>query len=193
MEVAAAALEGGADAIQLRGKELGGRELHGLALRMGDAIGRSPAGGLFFVNDRIDVAMAAKADGVHLGQEDVPARAARSLMSAGMILGISATTVEEALAAREDGADYLGVGPVFATPSKDDAAPPIGLEGLKRIREAVELPIVAIGGIDADNARRVFDAGADGIAVISAVTGAEDMTVAVRELRLLVDDCLAGR
>ena len=193
LEVAAAALEGGADAVQLRGKELGGRELYELALRMGAALRRSGSACLFFVNDRIDVAMAAQADGVHLGPQDVPAAAARPLVGGGMIMGISASNVEEALAAREGGADYLGVGPVFATPSKDDAAPPIGLEGLRRVREAVELPIVAIGGIDADNAGRVLEAGADGVAVISAVTGAADMAAAVRELRLLVDASLAGR
>jgi thiamine-phosphate pyrophosphorylase len=151
------------------------------------------SGCLFFVNDRVDVAMAAGADGVHLGQEDLELEAARRLAGNEMAIGISATTVEEARRAEEGGADYLGVGPVYATPSKADAARPIGLEGLRTIRDAVTLPIVAIGGITETNARQVFEAGANGIAVISAVTGDADMAGAVRRLRRLVDDCLRGR
>jgi thiamine-phosphate pyrophosphorylase len=193
LEVAEAALEGGADVVQLRAKELGGREVHGLASRIGAMARESGGGCLFFVNDRVDVAMAVGAEGVHLGQEDLALETARSLVGTDIIVGISATTVEEAEAAEAGGANYLGVGPVFATPSKPDAVFPIGLEGLKKIRDAVELPIVAIGGIAESNARQVFEAGADGIAVISAVTGAADMTQAVRSLRRLVDDCLRGR
>jgi thiamine-phosphate pyrophosphorylase len=193
LDVARAALEGDADVIQLRAKELGGREMFNLASRIGDMAGESRGGCLFIVNDRIDIAQAAGADGVHLGQGDISASAARSLIGEEMIMGISATTVEEAMAAQANGADYLGVGPVFATPSKADAVAPIGLEGLSMIREAVDLPIVAIGGIAEENTRQVMAAGADGIAVISAVTGAEHMSEAVRRLRSLVDDCLSGR
>lgn len=193
LDVARAALEGGADALQLRDKEAGGREMHRLAVRIKEMVDESASGCLFFVNDRVDVAMAARADGVHLGQEDMPAASARSLAGPRLIVGISATTVEEAEAAQADGADYLGVGPVFATPTKADAAVPIGVEGLGRIREATDLPIVAIGGIDADNAKQVFEAGADGIAVISAVTSSGDMLEAVRGLRRAVDACLDGR
>lgn len=193
LDVAGAALEGGADAIQLRDKELGGRDMHRLASRISAMVEESGGDCLFFVNDRVDVAKAAGADGVHLGQGDLAADAARSLVGGGMFVGISATNVEEARAAQADGADYLGVGPVFATPTKADAVAPIGLEGLRTIREAVALPIVAIGGISEENARQVFEAGADGIAVISAVSGATDMQEAVRRLRRLVDDCLSGR
>ncbi|MEW6553267.1 MAG: thiamine phosphate synthase [Actinomycetota bacterium] len=192
LDVAAAALEGGADAIQLRAKELGGREMHELASRI-CAMARQRGDCIFFVNDRVDVAMASGADGVHLGQEDLELEAARSLVGEDMIVGISATTVEEAKRAEAGGADYLGVGPVFATPSKPDAVLPMGLEGLEEIRGAVALPIVAIGGVSEANARQVFDAGADGIAVISAVTGTADMAGAVRALRRLVDGCLRGR
>jgi len=193
LEVAGAALDGGADAIQLRGKEMGGREMYGLASHISSMARERRGGCLLFVNDRVDVAMAAGADGVHLGQDDLALEPARSLAGMDMIVGISATTVEQAEEAEAAGADYLGVGPVFATPSKPDAVAPMGLEGLKRIRDAVELPIVAIGGIGMDNAKQVFESGADGIAVISAVTGAADMTEAVRGLRRLVDDCLLGR
>jgi len=193
LAVARAALDGGADALQLRDKDKGGRDMYRLALRMREMVNGNGGDCLFFVNDRVDVAIAARADGVHLGQGDMPASSARSLTGEGMIIGISATTVEEAERALADGADYLGVGPVFATPTKPDAVAPIGLEGLARIRESVELPIVAIGGIDGENAGSVFEAGADGIAVISAITEAENMVEAVRSLRALVDTCLPGR
>ncbi len=193
LDVARAALDGGADALQLRGKEICGRDLHRLALRIREMADEGGGGCLFFVNDRVDIAVAAGADGLHLGQEDMPAVSARSLAGEDMIVGMSATTVKEAERAREDGADYLGVGPVFATPTKPDAVAPIGIEGLRSIREAVDLPIVAIGGVDEKNARQVFAAGADGIAVISAVTAAKDMREAVRRLRSVVDACLPGR
>lgn len=193
LDVASAALEGGADVVQLRAKELGGRDMQDLAARICAMVREGGGDCLFVVNDRIDVARATGAGGVHLGQDDIAAAAARQLLGEGMVLGISATSVEEARAAEADGADYLGVGPVFATPTKTDAAAPIGLDGLRRIRETVALPIVAIGGINEENARQVLEAGADGIAVISAVTGAEHMSEAVRDLRRLVDDCLSRR
>ncbi len=193
LDVARAALDGGADVLQLRDKNMGGRDLHRLAVGIRELVDESKGSCLFFVNDRVDVAVAARADGVHLGQEDMPASGARSLLEEDMIMGISATTVEEAERALADGADYLGVGPVFPTPTKRDAVAPIGIEGLMRIREAVDLPIVAIGGIDAHNAERVFRAGADGIAVISAVTAEKDMLEAVRCLRSVVDSCPPGR
>jgi len=193
LDVARAAIEGGADALQLRDKEMGGREMYDLCMRIRELLQKSGAGCTFLVNDRVDVAVAAHADGVHLGQDDLPATSARPLIAGDMVMGISATTPEEAQRAQAEGADYLGVGPVFPTPSKPDAVPPIGMGGLVEIREAVEVPIVAIGGIDEENAREVLEAGADGIAVISAVSGAEDMLEAVRGLRRAVDAGLARR
>jgi thiamine-phosphate pyrophosphorylase len=193
IDVAAAALEGGADVLQLRDKELGGHDMLELAVRVLDMIGDEGSDCLLFVNDRVDVALAAGAHGVHLGQEDLPATPARRIVGSGMIVGISATNTKEAECAQEEGADYIGVGPVYPTPTKPDAVPPIGLEGLRRIREAVGLPIVAIGGINEKNAKEVFEAGADGIAVISAVTAADDMLEAVCRLRLVTDACLTGR
>ncbi len=187
LDMVRAALEGGADAVQLRDKYAGGGELLSLAEEAMLLVREWSGKCLFLVNDRVDVAMASGAHGAHLGQEDLPARAARRLMGRKKILGVSAGTVEEALSARDEGADYLGVGPVFATPSKPDAGTPIGIEGLRRIREAVDLPIVAIGGIDVANAGRVLEAGADGIAVISAVSAARDMLEAVKRLRMVVD------
>lgn len=187
LDVVRAALAGGADALQLRDKGMEGGDLFRLAVEMREAVDASGADCLFLVNDRADVAVAAGADGVHLGQEDLPAGAARALVGAEMILGVSVGTVEEAVKAREAGADYLGVGPIFPTPSKPDAGKPIGLEGLRGIREEVDLPLVAIGGIDAERVEAVLEAGADGVAVISAVAYARDMEAAVRRLRRAVD------
>ncbi|MDI6872717.1 MAG: thiamine phosphate synthase [Actinomycetota bacterium] len=189
IDVVRAALAGGADAVQLRDKEAAGGELYRLALEALELVRESGGGPLFLVNDRVDVALAAGADGVHLGQEDLPASVARNILGAGAVLGVSAGSVEEALAAEREGADYLGVGPVFPTPSKPDAGEPLGLEGLRAIRRAVGLPLVAIGGINEENLEGVFEAGADGIAVISAVASAWDMEEAVRRLRRAVDAC----
>ncbi len=188
LDVVRAALAGGADAVQLRDKEATGRELYSLALRIGEMV-RAYGGTLFLVNDRVDVALAAGAHGVHLGQEDLPVGEARKMMGAKAVLGVSAGSVEEAVAAEREGADYLGVGPVFPTPSKPDAGRPLGLEGLRAVRGAVRIPLVAIGGINEDNLEGVFEAGADGIAVISAVVSAPDMEKAVRRLRRAVDAC----
>ncbi|MDI6831311.1 MAG: thiamine phosphate synthase [Actinomycetota bacterium] len=193
LDVARAALRGGADAVQLRDKEAGGRELLRLAGEVASLVRAAGRGCLFLVNDRVDVALACEAHGVHVGQDDLPPAAARRLVGEDMVLGVSAGTVEEALEARAAGADYIGVGPVFATPTKPDAGEPVGIEGLRRIREAVDLPLVAIGGIDASNAARVLEAGADGIAVISAVSAADNMEMAVERLRGIVDAHRVGR
>jgi thiamine-phosphate pyrophosphorylase len=185
VDAAKAAIEGGARILQLRDKEATTREL----LETAREIRRltKQAGALFIVNDRLEAALAAGADGVHLGPEDLPVETARRLAGEGFIIGASAGSVEEAKAAEQAGADYLGVGPIFAAPSKPDAGPPLGAGVIRRIKAAVNLPLIAIGGISIDNAGEVMKAGADGIAVISAVSGAEDMTEAVRDLVRLVE------
>ena len=193
IDVARAALEGGADVIQLRTKDLGGRDMLELSLEIREMVDRSGRECLFVVNDRVDVALAAGADGVHLGQEDLPAAEARALIGGDMILGISAVTPEMAVKAQSEGADYLGVGPVYPTPTKPDAGIVIGIEGIRRAKQAVDVPVVAIGGIDQNNAGQVMEAGVDGIAVISAVATAENMLDAVLHLRRSVDACLARR
>jgi thiamine-phosphate pyrophosphorylase len=175
-DVALAALEGGASAVQLRAPELSVDDLVPLAVELAERC--REAGVLFVVNDRVDVAAAAGA-GAHVGQRDDP-RAARDRLGAGPILGISVSTVEEALDAAGAGADYLGV-TVWATPTKPEAVPG-GIHGLRAVVDATDLPVVAIGGIDAVNARQVLEAGASGVAVVSAVGGAEDPVVATREL-----------
>jgi len=193
LDVARAALEGGADAIQLRAKDLGGRDMLELSLHIREMVDRSGKDCLFMVNDRVDVALAAGADGVHLGQDDLPAADARTLIGGDMILGVSAVTPEMAEKAQDEGADYLGVGPAFPTPTKPDAGIVIGIEGIQNTSQAVDVPVVAIGGINQSNAVQVLEAGVDGIAVISAVATAENMLDAVLRLRRCVDTCLTRR
>jgi thiamine-phosphate pyrophosphorylase len=175
-----AALRGGATAIQLRGKGQDARPL----CELGRALLRETraAGALLFVNDRLDVAQAIGADGVHLGQDDLPCADARRIAGPGLLIGVSAESPALARAAERDGADYLGTGSVYATSSKSDAGEPIGTAGLARVVAATKLPVVAIGGIGPANAAPCVAAGACGVAVISAVVGAEDPEAAAREL-----------
>lgn len=180
VEVVRAALQGGAPAIQLRDKRADGRALLELATRL-SAETRS-AGALLFVNDRLDVALAAGADGAHLGDDDLPLPAARRIVPPGFLLGRSVDDADQARAAAADGADYVGVGPVLSTPSKPEAGDAIGVEGVARVCGAVDLPVVAIGGVDGATAAAIAEAGAAGVAVIRAVMRAADPGHAAREL-----------
>jgi thiamine-phosphate pyrophosphorylase len=190
-EVAAAAVAGGATMLQVRAKEATTGEL--LALTQSVlAIGR-PAQVPVVVNDRVDVALAAGADGAHVGESDLPADVARRLLGADAILGCSAASAAAARLGARLGANYLGVGDVFGTSSKPDAGPPLGLDGLAEVAGAAELPVVAIGGIDPTNAAAAIRAGAHGVAVISAVVSAADVRVAAARLRAVVDEALAAR
>ena len=191
-EIAGLALAGGVDVFQLRDKDAADEEFLAVAERL-RALTRE-AGIPFVVNDRVDLALACGADGVHVGQDDQPAREVRRRIGDAMLLGVSVRTLDELHRAVDDGADYLGIGPVFdARTTKSDAAPPIGLEGVARLRAASDLPLVAIGGIGPSNARSVIEAGADGLAVISCIVGADDVTAAVRDLRQRVLAAKAGR
>lgn len=185
LDVAGEALAGGATCIQLRDKGMGGREL----CRLGEALAAlcHARGALCLVNDRLDVALACGADGVHLGQDDLPVARARAVVGPDLIIGLSAATPEEARRAAADGADYLGTGAVFATASKADAGEPIGPGGLARVVAACPLPVVAIGGISAANAGAAVGAGAAGVAVIAAVMGADDPRGAARAILAAVD------
>jgi len=184
VEIARLAVEGGADAIQLRDKVCGNRDL----IKTGREISRitRKAKALFIVNDRLDAAIACGADGVHLGQGDIRIDTARQLSPPGFIIGVSVGTVEEAEAAVDSGADYVAVSPVFDTRSKDDAGPGRGLSLIRAVRNRTPVPIVAIGGVDGSNVREVIGAGADGIAVISAVVGKPDIVQAARDLKNLI-------
>ena len=170
------ALAGGAAAIQLRDKQLEGRELLAAATAMAELCRR--AGALFIVNDRLDIALLANAHGAHLGQDDLPAAEARRLCPPGFIIGVSVQTEEQARLAKAQGADYLGIGAVYPTRTKDAAA--LGLDGVRRVAAATDLPSVAIGGINLANAAEVMTAGVDGLSVISAIVGAEDVCGAAK-------------
>lgn len=180
VEVVRAALRGGAPSIQLRAKTGTAREMVELARRLLPET--RAAGALLWVNDRVDVALAAGADGAHVGDDDLPVAAARRICPPDFLLGRSAETMETALQAQQDGADYVGVGPVHPTPTKADAGPPVGLERIAAIRSATDIPIVGIGGISADGAAEVIRAGANGVAVVSAVMLAADPEQATRAL-----------
>jgi thiamine-phosphate pyrophosphorylase len=186
LQVAEAAILGGADVLQLRDKEASSGMLYRVALQLRKLTRDTKVP--FIVNDRLDIALAADADGVHVGQADLPASVVREIMGPGKILGVSVDTVEEAIQAEKDGADYLGVGPVFeARETKPDAGEPLGVDRIARIRRHCRLPIVAIGGIDAENARRVREAGADAAAVISAIVAADDIAHAARRLKRILE------
>jgi thiamine-phosphate pyrophosphorylase len=182
-EQARLACEGGADVIQLRDKTM---DKDGMIIVAKD-IRRitSLHNVLFFVNDHMDAALASEADGIHLGQSDM--RLADALELKGkMLIGISASSAEEALAAERGGADYIGLGPIFTTSSKNDAGEAIGIEELRRIRSMVKIPIVAIGGVTMENTPGIIEAGADGIAVISAVVSQKDIRNAAEEMKGIV-------
>ena len=180
-DVVREAVAGGVTCVQLREKACGTREFLDEARAVKAVL--QGTGVPLIINDRVDVALAVGAAGVHLGQQDMPMADARRLGPPGWIIGVSAESVEDAVRAEGEGADYVGVSPVFATPTKTDHAPPLGLDGLRRIRAAVKLPLVAIGGIHAGNAREVVRAGADGLAVVSAIVAADDPRAAAEELR----------
>lgn len=184
LDVARQAVRGGASVIQLRAKDCEIRDFIAMAEDLSDFCHQS--GVLFIINDRLDVALAVGADGLHVGQDDMPFDAARRLLPADKILGGSARTVEEAELARASGVDYLGVGAMYATPTKG-TPPPIGPEGLKKIRDKFDLPIVAIGGINKGNIGAVMRAGAVSAAVISAVMAADDVEAATRELVKIIE------
>ena len=181
VEVVAAAVIGRVTCVQLREKHCSTREFLEEARRVRELL--VGTGVPLIINDRLDVALAVAADGVHLGQNDMHLSDARRLVGERLVIGISAESVADAIRAEAEGADYIGVSPVFTTPTKMDTAPPLGLEGLREIRRAVSLPLVAIGSIRHDNAAEVLRAGADGLAVVSAIVSAPCPRTAAAALR----------
>ena len=177
--VALAAVRGGATMVQLRYKA-GASEIMESAREVIEVL--RPTGVPVIINDRVDMARALGAQGVHIGQEDTPPAVAREALGEEAIVGVSITHPDQLINVDPEVVDYLGVGPVFPTPSKSDAAPPLGLEALSRIAGSIRLPVVAIGGITEANAIDVIRAGADGLAVISAVCAADDPEEAARRL-----------
>ncbi len=183
IEAASQAIRGGATTIQLRDKVQSGEKLLSVAQQLRTLCSEHQV--LFIMNDYLDVALATDADGLHLGQGDLPAKVARKLLPLDKILGCSATTAEQAVTAQSEGADYIAVGAMYPTASKTSAITPVkvvGLETLRQVRQAVTAPLVAIGGITKDNAAEVIAAGADSVAVINAVLGAESPEEAARQI-----------
>lgn len=172
------AADGGATLFQYRDKTSSMLEAYRRVLPLRQAA--ADAGARFLINDRCDLALAVEADGVHLGQQDLPIQLARSILGAGKLIGISTHNEAQVSAAAQAGADYLGFGPIFPPSSKRDHEPVVGIEGLRRIRTLTALPIFAIGGITIETAGMIAGAGADGVAVIAAIAQASDITGTVR-------------
>jgi len=180
-----AAVRGGVTAVQLREKDCSTRQF----LEIGRSVREAcrTLGVPFIVNDRADLAFILKADGIHIGQDDLQPRDARRLLGPDAVVGLSVETLEQALEAEVEDVDYLGVSPIFATPTKPETRGEWGLAGLIKLRRLTRRDLVAIGGINADNAGSVIEAGADGIAVVSAVCAAAIPELAARDLRKAVD------
>lgn len=172
LDVVRAAVAGGVTCVQLREKTCTTREFIEEALAVSGFLKASRVP--LIINDRLDVALAVEAEGVHLGQNDMPLATARRIVGNSMLIGISAESLQDAVDAARGGADYIGVSPIFDTPTKTDTAPALGLAGLSAIRRVVTIPLVAIGGLGLQNAAEVIRHGADGVAVVSAIVSADD-------------------
>ena len=180
LDAVAEAIEGGVTLIQLREKEVSSREFYQIALKVKELAHSREVP--LLINDRLDIALAVNADGLHIGQEDLPLKVARKLLGPDKIIGLSVSNLEDAVQGEKEGADYLGAGAVYPTTSKDVSESPIGPDGLKKIKDAVSIPVVGIGGINLFNIEEVKRTGVDGVAVISAIMGAPDIKDAARKL-----------
>ena len=180
LEVLVKALEGGADVVQLRDKQASREELITIGRKLKPVCRKW--GALFLVNDRVEIAEGVDADGVHLGQDDLSIEAARSLLGKERLLGRSTHSLDQALRAQAEGADYIGVGPVFQTPTKPDY-PPVGTALISQVKERIRIPFVAIGGIGPTTLESVLDAGADSVAVVRAVVAQGDIREATERLK----------
>jgi len=176
------AIQGGVTLVQLREKSVSTREFLELAIKVKEITARYQIP--LIINDRLDIALAVDADGLHVGQNDLPMLKARELFP-DKIIGVSASTLAEALLAQQQGADYLGVGAVFSTSTKTDATE-VSLEQLELIKKSVTIPVVAIGGINEMNLKQVLAAGVDGVSVVSAILAKEDILLAAKQLRELI-------
>ncbi|MFA6384023.1 MAG: thiamine phosphate synthase [Candidatus Omnitrophota bacterium] len=174
-----AAVRAGVGIVQYRAKDASSAVMY----KKARVLKRLCRGALFLVNDRVDIALAVDADGVHLGQDDLPLSVARKLLGKKKIIGLSVSTVAQAARAVRDGADYLGVGPVYATATKKDAARPVGVDLIRKIKTKFNIPVVVIGGISVDNAPSVIAAGADAVCAISAVVAQADAGRRIREFQ----------
>lgn len=189
--VVAQAVRGGATMVQLREKECSTKEFVDLGRRLKNLL--SPLEIPLIINDRLDVAQAVKAEGVHLGQKDMPYKVARRILGPEIIIGLSVESLADAEEAADWDVDYFGVSPIYATPTKTDTGRPWGIEGLRELRKITKHPLVAIGGINAENASQVIEAGADGVAVVSAICAATDPEGPARSILNAVDLSLSRR
>lgn len=177
------AIEGGTTFVQIREKNISTREFYKIALEVKEVTDYYKVP--LVINDRIDIAQAIDADGVHLGQSDMPLNVARKILGNNKLIGISVGNIKNALEAQKNGADYIGIGTVFYTGTKKDINTPIGIEGLKDICSSIKIPKVAIGGINRENLGNVLLAGVDGAAVVSAILGQSDIKEAAKQLKEL--------
>ena len=181
-----AAVRGGVTVVQLRAKGFPFHDFLELARRTAASLDKRHIP--LIINDQVDVALACGAAGVHLGQDDMPPAIVRKVLSKGTVIGVSVNTPAEAIEAERQGADYVGAGPVFRTATKATDLTVLGPEGIRRIKAGLHIPVVAVGGITVENARAVREAGADGIAVVSAILGGPDPQKAARELKRAIGD-----
>lgn len=186
-----AAIRGGARLVQYREKESGTKRMIEEAREIAAICKKAKA--TFIVNDRVDVALASGADGVHIGPEDMSPEDARRMLGRGKIIGASAGSASDAKRLWREGADYIGLGPVFATGTKKDAGRPIGLGAVKKAKKALRVPLVAIGGINRENLPLVLDAGAESVCMISAILEADDVEKAVREVGEIIHEHAARK
>ena len=184
-DVVQAAVRGGVGCVQLREKQASSRDFYAQAMALMELL--APLNVPLVINDRLDIALACGAQGVHLGQSDLPVQVARKLLPPEVFIGWSVETMDDVARSATLPVDYLGVSPVFATPTKTDTAQPWGLAGLQLVRAATALPLVAIGGIHLGNAAQLMQVGADGLAVVSAICSADDPCAAAHELRNVID------
>jgi thiamine-phosphate pyrophosphorylase len=181
LQVIKAALDGGVTVVQLREKEISGRDFYLEALAIKAFL--KERGIPLIINDRVDIALAIDADGVHIGQDDLPLEAARKVLGPNRIVGVSIFTVDEARIAESGGADYLGLSPIFVTSTKPEMSRQIGIEGIKPIRNAVKIPLVGIGSMNATNAYQAVSAGLDGVAVVSGIVSQRNIIAAARGIK----------
>ncbi len=174
------ALRGGVTLVQLREKQISSRDFYQIALALKSLAVRYKVP--LLINDRLDIALAVDADGIHIGQEDLPLQVVRNLLGPQKIIGYSVSNIDEAVYGERNGADYLGAGPVYTTTTKAVTIEPLGVEGLRNIKDSVSIPVVGIGGINLNNVREVKKSGADGISIISGILGSFDPARTSREL-----------
>lgn len=177
------AILGGTSLLQLREKDVSSKDFYEIAQRVKVIAAKYKVP--FIINDRLDIALAVDADGLHIGQDDMPLSVARKLLGPDKIIGMSASSISEALTAEKEGADYLGVGAMFTTPTKKDADS-VTLSQLAKIKAAVHIPVVAIGGINEDNVKSVINTGVDGVSVVSAILGKHDIQGTARKLLTII-------